>query len=277
MQNVLDAIIQFDGRLAPAAAARLYPQFPAQSIILLSYGDPAADPFLLKIFREEERSPGAWLTAGNRLMDRKPAGFAAAVLAGFTVRARVYVVESGAGQFGEGSGGSCGVGLSSPRTGWPPVGNYSLGERGVLVSRGAVSTFYSRRVGGAAPIGAAIGSVCDFEGGVNRLRAQLLATLVGDLLSTPSVRHRINEYIEWQNDTEYLRDLGDFIREQQNLFGQLRSRLISAGVLTAEEGAASVIRLEVQVVDKRTAPSSLPRLQNVDSNVRIVSQFPDGQ
>jgi len=270
MQSVLDAIIQLDGRLAPAAAARLYAHFPAQSMILLSYGDPAADPFLLRIFREEARSTGAWLTAGNRLMDRKPPGFAAAVLAGFTVRARVFVVEKGAGRFGEGSGGSCASGFGPPRAGWPTVGNYSLGDRGVLVSRGTVSTSYSRGVGGAAPHGT-IATVCAFPGMEDWPRAQLLATLVGDPQGNPSVQSRISKTIEWQNDSQYMRDVSEFIREQQSLFGQLRSKLTSAGLLTAEESAASVIKLEIQIFDKRSQPSSLPRIQLNDSNVRILN------
>jgi hypothetical protein len=273
MQSVLDAIIQLNGRLVPGQAARLYPEFPAQSIILLSYGDPAADPFLLKIFREEARSTGAWLTAGNRLMDRKPQGFAAAVLDSFTVNASVLVVDRGAGAgAGRGVAGSCPSGLPSPRVGWPVVGNYSFGGYGVLVSRGPVPTFYSRSVGGAAVPGAAIETACSYLGhDRNGLREQFLSSLAGDPAGNPLVRSQFNKNIQWQNDAQYLRDLSAFIRDQQTLFSELRRRLMNAQLLTPEESVAAVISLEIQVVDKRSAPSTLPRLQTTENNVRILN------
>jgi hypothetical protein len=273
MQSVLDAIIQMGGRLPAPQAARLYPQFPAQSIILLSYGDPAADPFLLKIFREETRSTGAWLTAGNRLMDRKPQGFAAAVLDSFTVNASVLVVDRGADAgAGRGFAGSCPSGLPSPRVGWPVVGNYSFGGYGVLVSRGPAPTFYSRSLGAPAAPGAAIETPCSYLGhDRNGLREQFLSSLAGDPAGNPLVRSQFNKNIEWQNEAQYLRDLSAFIRDQQTFFSELRRKLMNAQLLTPEESAAAVISLEIQVVDKRSAPSSLPRLQTTETNVRILN------
>ncbi len=171
MLGVLDAILQLDGRLSPEKAATLYPEFPVQSLVFLSHGDPEADHFLLDIFREESQLTGAWLAAGNMLMNRKPPGFAAAILGAFTVDAHIRVVDKGSGAVpGNGYGGSCSSGTREPRTGWPPVGNYYTtgldhyfpgNAGGGLLADGTDPSFYVRVVGAADPEGSRDERRCD--------------------------------------------------------------------------------------------------------------------
>src|SRR5262249_53991580 len=129
MLSVLDAIIQLNGRVPPSNSAVLYSQFPTQALILLSHGEPDADAFLLDIFKHEDKQTIAWLAAGNFLMNRKPAGFAATIVADLTVKAHIRVVSQSSPDLPAGYGGSCAFGGGAAKPGWPNVGSYFVSGR----------------------------------------------------------------------------------------------------------------------------------------------------
>ena len=272
MLSVLDALIQLDGRIPLTAAARLYEEFPAPALIFLSHGEPEADVLLLDIFRKEERAIGAWLTAGNLLMNRKPQGFAALVLGGFIVDVQVRVVDAGgAPERPGGYAGSCSSGAGAPRAGWPPVGTYYVSQRGMLLSQGQVPTSYIRIVGAPEPSGRRADFPCDFvRPNWNLMRERFLARLAGELSGDTPVKSLANETLTWRNDAQYLTDMRALIRRQQDLLDSLATRLLNAGVLTGEEHTTARPSIAVTVTDDRSVRrSQLPALQNAGSRVTV--------
>jgi len=280
MLGVLDAILQLGGRIPLEKTATLYPEFPTQSLIFLSHGDPEADHFLLDIFREESQRTGAWLAAGNMLMNRKPPGFAAAILGTLTVEAHIRVIDQGNGDvLGGGSGGSCSSGLAGPRTGWPIVGNYYTMGRdryfpgnagGGLLANGADPSFYVRVVGAADPEGSRDERRCDSMPNRDLLREHFLRSLAREPQGNASVQSSVGQTITWQNDVQYLRDLRAFINQQQSLFESLSRKLMDAGLLSPEERASARPSLEVRIYDERSERLSvLPVLRDAGSDVKV--------
>ena len=84
MLGVLDALVQLGAEVPTDDAQRIYPEFPVQSLILLSRSPEDTVPALLDIFKSERRWPAAWLAAGDLLLQRRAQGFAAAVVEGMT-------------------------------------------------------------------------------------------------------------------------------------------------------------------------------------------------
>jgi hypothetical protein len=276
MLSVLDAVIQLNDVISPEAAAKLYPEFPAPSLILLSRSGPASDGYLLDIFGKEDKATGAWLAAGNLLMNGKSPGFTASVLGNLKVDDRVRVVDDrSAADRGVGSGGSCSSGLPSTKTGWPLVGNYYISRHGMLLADGADPSFYFRRVGGPDANAQSGDYQCEFiflQSKRDTFRERFLAKLVGESPDNPSVRSQVSETIAWKSDAQYLNDLRSVVRRQQDLFEKLRMKLVASGLLTPEESATVKPSLEIRVLDVRSKrPSNLPPLQQTDSNVQIVN------
>ncbi len=288
MLSVLDAVIQLEGRIPAEASETLYPEFPVQSLILLSHSDRTADDFLLKIFREESKSTRAWLAAGNLLMNRtqcswpaancrlKVPGFASAVLGGLTVNAEISVVDQGRDPARRpmGVGGSCPFGLPGPQTGWPPVGNYYADDgypAPVLMVSGADPSFYFRSVAGPDP-DRARSEICPWPTGVrNTLREHLLARLVGESPEVPSVRSFVRDAITWRSDRQFLNDLQSFVDRQQHLFIAISGKLTDAGLLSDQESASTRPGLEVQVYDDRVRKlPALLALQDPGNHVHIM-------
>jgi hypothetical protein len=288
MLGALDAIIQMDrvegvqetsglSVLPPEKAARLYPEFPAQALILLARGGPAASIYLLNIFKDGSGSNSAWVTAGNLLVHWKPAGFAAEVLRDFTFDVRVCVTDDdscASGGIGVGVGGSCSSGGPSPRPGWPPVGNYFLGRgNGVFLAGGADRSSYIRTVGPADDDRNNIESRCTFFLiDRNVARGHFLADLIFDPPENPSVRSSVTRTITWRNNDLYQSDLRLLIRQQQNGLDRLIQRLMNAGLLGADEIATARPSLEVRISDLRSSrPSDLPALRDAGSNVKFLN------
>ena len=122
---VLDALIQLRGTLPAEQACKLYPEFAAQSVILLIRSTEDARTALLSIFGKAKAN-WTWLAVGNALSKTQTAGFAALLLSRFTQHLKVRVEDPGFVS-GEGGGGSeCGFSLRAPKPGWPRVGLYHL-------------------------------------------------------------------------------------------------------------------------------------------------------
>ena len=284
MLGVLDAILQLGGRILLKKTARLYSEFPVQSLIFLSHGDPEADHFLLDIFRGESQRTGAWLAAGNLLMNRKPPGFAAAILGALTVGAHIRVVDKDSGAVpGGASGGSCSSGLLGPRKGWPPVANYYTTGRahfggnagGGLLADGADPSSYVRVVGAADPEGSSDERGCDFKPNRDVLREHFLEGLAGEPQGNASVQSYVAQTITWQNDVQFLRDLRAFVNQQQGLFERLSRKLMDAGLLSPAERSSAQPSLDVRIYDERSErPSGLPVLRDIGRDVKI--SFPAG-
>ena len=276
MLGVLDALIQFDAPVPAIDAQRVYPEFPVQSLILLSRSQEDTTPALLTIFQSERRWPAAWLAAGNLLAERRAGGFAAAVVEGMTVHALVQVTEGGSGG---GAGGGllcCGLaGLAMPRAGWPPLGAYAFGGCGDRVQPGATvlavgtdPAYYHRQVNSSYHVNNPFPCACRPD--QDLVRQHYLTTLLRNSADQPPVLAHVARTIEWQGPDAYLGELAAFIREQQDVFSELARRLAGQSLLSEEEAKTIRPRLQIRIWDLRTSHQpALPTLANLPGNTTV--------
>jgi hypothetical protein len=274
MLGVLDAIIEMDANVPPKEAARLYPEFPVQTLILLDRWGPTASTVLLDIFRKENAHTFAWIAAGDILAKQRPAGFAAIVLGGLTVKARVSIVDKGSEPYRGGVAGSCASTPPGPwPADWPPIASYSFG--GVIkLADGIDPSFYTRAVGETAPY---TESPCKaFEPNRDVVREGFLTDFVGgDRFGNLPFR-LVETTITWESAAQYLRDLRSFIDGEQQLFEQLSKKLITAGLLSTDEARVARPILELQISDRRSSKEpTLPALTNLGDRVKISTSSPN--
>jgi hypothetical protein len=264
------------GAKVPAGdAERLYPEFPVQSLILLTRAEEDVAPALLTIFRGEQRWPAAWLAAGALLLERHADGFAAAVVESMTVHAQVMVTEPGAGSGGSGSSLCCGGGISpQPRAGWPPLGVYAFTSCGdglqpgaTVLAGGTDPAYYHRQVTANYQLGGASGC-CNPDKDV--VRQHYLTTLLSDSAEKPPVRAHVSHTIVWQGPEAYLGELAAFIGEQEHLVAELTRRLHERNLLSEAEVKTLRPRLQIRVWDYRASPQpELPAVATLAENITV--------
>jgi hypothetical protein len=281
MLAILDTLIQVDASVTGDESKRLYSEFPAQSLIMLSrawiYPDSldSSNAVLLELFRAEH-SQLAWLAAGNILAARKAEGFAAAVLGNMTVHMNLLVTSPN--QIVGGSGESwCGDSFPGPpedRSAWPEIGTYALAESGAgatLLADGADPAYYKRKVGrryGSIEGGAQCGSGTTYRW--DELRQHYVARMLGAPQDEPLLKASVYRTVIWENGQAYLAQLRGFVQQQQLAFAEVAGKLRDACLMTAEEVSAVKPHLEITIVDDRedkTPP--LPRVENLGDNVTI--------
>lgn len=274
MLAVLDALIQMRADVPVETAAKLYPEFRAQSMILLARANGDATEPLLRIFRTEQTFDGEWAAAGNLLATRRPSGLAAVVLSGLTVRANILVTTNGA----MGMGGSfvCGGGIDEPGShpNWPEVGTYSMSacdrENGVVLAPGTHPAFYIRSVN--SQYHAELTYRCSKKDARDEIRADYLATLLYSEVGFRPIQSHVSHPIRWTSGANYLSELQGFIEEQQNLYRQVQQRLIAAQLLTESEAKSSKPILELTIFDARDSKTTpLPTLPEPGENIAIKS------
>lgn len=274
MLGVLDALIQFGAQVPVGDAQRLYPEFPVQSLILLSRSQEDPSPALLAIFQSEHRRPAAWLAAGDLLVDRHADGFAAAIIEGMTVHAQVIVTQPGIGWGGGGSCFACGTAVAAkPKAGWPPLGTYTFAPCGsrtqagaTLLTGGADPVFYDRQVNASYVDGPSCGCNPDQD----LVRQHYLTTMLSGDAEHPPVRAHVSHTILWQGVDAYRGDLAAFIGEQQHVFAELARRLGDLGLLSGDDAKAMRPKLEIRIWDQRTSPQpALPAVETLAENVTV--------
>lgn len=278
---VLDALIDLGVMLPPEEARELFPEFAAQSVILLVRSADDAQQPLLDIF-DHSRANWTWLAAGNVLLKYRAAGFAARLLSKFTQHMTVSVFDRG---FGGGAGGGsseCGFSLRQPKTGWPPVGLYHLTQfperipwlTTTFLVGGPTMVYYWRLETGNYDNPPDDPGRCD-DGDRDRYRAQYLAKLLE--FSFPQIP--LDSYpeiiIEWQSENQFRQRVLMAVEEQRDNFRRAVERLQGLGrLLMVEEAASLQPRLEIVIRDQRSDRSTrLPALLDKDETVAIRTAF----
>jgi len=277
---VLDALIQLRGTLPAEQACKLYPEFAAQSVILLIRSTEDARTALLSIFGKAKAN-WTWLAVGNALSKTQTAGFAALLLSRFTQHLKVRVEDPGFVS-GEGGGGSeCGFSLTAPKPGWPRVGLYHLTQfaeripwlEAHFLIGGDTSVYYWRADPGNYDNPPDDPGYCD-DGNRDEYRAQYLAKLLADawpeirLKSHPEVR------IEWHGEDAYRRELIRAVEEQRTSFRRAVMFLKNDGrLLTADEAASLQPGLEILIRDKRSDQSMPLPVVNHGSSIEVLTDF----
>lgn len=276
MLGVLDALIQFGADVPAADAQRLYPEFPVQSLILLSRSQEDTTPALLAIFENEQRRGAAWLAAGNLLLQRRAEGFAAAVFTGLTVHAWVMVFDPNAGG-GFGGGATCCGAAGRPRAknGWPPLAVYAFGCLGDSVQPGATllapgpdPVHYHRQVNDNYHVDG-VGN-CGCGPDRDLVRQHFLTALLYASPEHPPLLAQVSHSIRWQGPDIYSSDVAAFIAAQQQLFAQLAQRLRQQSLLSETEAATLRPKLQIRIWDRRASPDpALPALAPLPDNVTV--------
>ena len=277
MLPVLDALIQLNIPVPATEAAKLFPEFPAQSLIFLSRSPDGAPAELLHIFRTADDHGGAWLAAGNLLAARRIDGFSSAVLSAMTVRAQVTITTPGVGRgFGLGGGSSCcgGAVYHEAKAGWPLVGNYRLSvcslAGAVLLAPGTDPAYYKRTVDAAYLSSGGDSCNCGFE--PDLIRQHYLAGLLWASQTEPPLRAQVFLSIAWTSDEQYRKELEAFIGRQQTTFSSVAQKLRAAGLMTAEEAAAARPAITFSIADLRDEPHSpLPPIELATKGVTFAN------
>jgi hypothetical protein len=276
MLAILDVLIQLDPPVFGDESARLYSEFPAQSLILLSRARISSNSALLEIFRTEH-SQRAWLAAGNILAERRADGFAATVLGNMTVHMKLVVksslrVEGGSG---ESVCGDRGFERLEERSDWPEIGTYALATPGpgaTLLADGADPAYYVRKVSRLYDRETFSWGECSnvIPDSWDLLRQHYVTQLLGEPQENPSLQASIHQTIIWRNGDDYLAHLRGFVQQEQDALAKVAHRLKNVCLITDEVAVAVRPRLEVTIVDDREDKTShLPRVKNLGENVTV--------
>jgi hypothetical protein len=282
MLAILDTLIQLNPRIPADESKRLYSEFPAQSMILLSRAwiNPdsldSSNKILLELFRTEH-SQLEWLAAGNILGERKAEGFAAAVLGNVTVHLNLQVT----GLIGHmhGMASSCSEDFfpekPDDRAGWPEIGTYALTEArpdATLLVNGADPSYYLRKVSRLYGFNSHEGAECRIitAESWDRLREHYVTRLLGASEDDPPLRVSLHQTIIWENDQAYLAYLRTAVRQEQEAFAEVVQRFKNIHLLSDVEAAAAKPHVEITIVDDREDRSaSLPRAENLGENIIV--------
>lgn len=245
MAAVLDGVIQMQGEMPAEVLGRLAEDFPAQAVVLLArMPDRDRTGVLLRMFREG--SPELRRSAASMLALAPPAGFAAELLRGTTVRVKVWVSLPGDLELGSGASSSCGAGWGErPAEGWPEVGQYRLedapGTEGVaagpVVIPGVRPIVATRSMGRHFEVRS---SACGFAL-TDPVRLDLLAEMSEQKPSEMALKAIAQEHLVMANKEVYRRQLAALVAERERQFGEVKRALAAKGLISeAEMGDAGV-------------------------------------
>jgi hypothetical protein len=278
---VLDALIGLGATVPVKEARKLYPEFAAQSLILLVRSQTAAQSALFDIFHNA-RANWNWLAAGNVLVKTRPPGFAALLLTRLTQHVTVSVVDVGFGGGSAGFGSECGFSPRAPKAHWPSVGLYLLtqlpermpGLTATFLVGGDTTVYHWRVEPGNYDNPPDDPGFCD-DGNRDQYRAQYLTRLMESSSSRISLDPYPQMTIEWKGETDYRQRLLAIAEEQRTEFRRAVASLQESGrVLTPAETATLKPRLEIVIRDERTDRSALlPAVVENDGTVAVRPAF----
>jgi hypothetical protein len=274
---VLDALIGLGATVPVEEARKLYPEFAAQSIILLVRSPDDAQSALLDILHDA-RANWTWLAAGNVLVKSRTPGFAALLLSRFTQHMTVSVVDPDVGGGVGGGGSECGFSLRAPKPGWPAVGLYQLTQFPERMPRltatflvgGDTTVYYWRVEPGNYDNPPDVPASCD-DGNRDWYRAQYLTKLMEVSFPRISLDPYPQITIVWNGEIHYRQQLITAVEEHRARFRHAVAWLGESGrVLTPAETAALEPRLEIVIRDERADRSApLPAVLENDRTVAV--------
>jgi hypothetical protein len=240
---LLDALVQLKAAPEPSWTISFFERRPTQSLILLANSGDKGTPVLLDLTRTQKGI--RWLAAANVLLARRPAGFAAVLLDGLTVRGDLYITNSPNKGFGTGasSDGSVADGMGAPPTGFPPSTNYylTLGDYpgAVVLAAGtrAIRTVYYMR--GVYPPGQQYpASWSDRTAPTSQDRLDYIAALRTTSLGSYALRANETKTVVWKSGMSFDREVAAYRAELTQRYDSLVRTLVQEKLLTDEEAKA---------------------------------------
>jgi hypothetical protein len=277
---VLDSLIALDAHLAAEDARRLYPEFAAQSVILLSRSSDDPQPALLDIFGIAKAN-WTWLAAGNILYKNRQPGFVELLLGRFTQHMAVSITDPGVGSGSGGGGSECSLGLGPPKSGWPPVGLYQLTQfperipdATVTFLVGGQTPVYFQRTEPGAYDNPPEGPGYCYDGDRDQYRADYLNKLVDLCYPQINLSPYPQVVIVWDGEADYKQQLMSAIDEQRTLYRRMIACLReNSRVLSPALAASFAPRLEVVIRDERSDRRPLPKVLQDDREIPIRAAF----
>jgi hypothetical protein len=254
MMAVLDALIQLHAAVPAHDVAKMFSDFPVQSLLLVPRASPQNEilPFLLTLFQSEEHNAGVWQSAGNFLVSSHAPGFGATVLKSMTVRATIIVVGPEGQKFKRGGlfADCIGPERRKVKTGWPEIGWYDFSEHSTSdgpLAPGIDPVYFRRTVDATyAPA-----RTCLFFPDAALVREHYLAAVLNRPIQDPPIKHELTTSIHWSNDDQYRRDLAGFVAGQQKIFADVAAKL----------GTSERPTLIVEAWDQRSEKTPLPEIE----------------
>jgi hypothetical protein len=242
----LDALIQLQARLAPPLLSRIAERRPVEGLILLSHlDDGSGDGVLLATLKRQ--TGYEWFAAANLLLRRRPPGFAAGLLDGLRLRARITVSRTGEGlSFSDGSGGGIGHSVMELHPGMPPWPSYGLTPSpdagAVLLAVGPTPIHHRRRVSTAGTSPNRGGPSIDGPTAEDRLR--YVAALSR---RTPALRDHEHRGVRRRPDLNVEAVAARLRRDIERRHRRLLRDLVAGGFLTPIEARRLSVSVDVTV------------------------------
>ncbi len=268
IEAVADALIQLEARLPAVTIMHLYPQLPAQTIILLSRA-PDSAAALLEIFQTTP-SRDLWLAAGNLLAVHPPVppGFARSLLSGFVAKFVFRVVpQSDKTEYSDYGSGCASDFLMVPDQAfadWPKARMYRL-----TTGDDPPNVFAP----GIHPVGFAYWETTDYRddswadsdcspGKDRPWRTGLLAELLGKLQDDLPIDAETQEIIHFHSVAEYRDYVENAVEEQARGLGTVVEGLVQSGALSRDDSAGIQLKCRIEVHDERPLPrAKLPSVE----------------
>ncbi len=262
MEAVADALIRLDATLPAGVVMRLYPRFPAQTIILLSRASENTGP-LMEIF-EKTKSRDLWLAAGNLLTVHPPPGFVKTLLGGAvtTFSFRVVWAESEDGGVGSGCAGDSVMMPDENFRDWPKARMYQI-----IHSEHARNVFAP----GIHAVGFSWWETTDYrdswedgdcsESTSGYWRTGLIAQLLGEKISDLPLQPEVHEVVLFTSAGAFEERVRSAIEARSRAFGGVVDAFVQRGDFTVEDSAGLQLHCRVEVEDERPLPRvDLPKV-----------------
>ncbi|MGA8026410.1 MAG: hypothetical protein WB992_04640 [Bryobacteraceae bacterium] len=280
MLEALDTLIQLNASVRVEDARKLYPEFAAQSLILLVRSPENAQSALFEIF-DKAKTNWTWLAAGNVLFKQQAPGFARRLMDRLTQHVSVSVWDPGLGGGSGGGGSECGFSLREPKMDWPPVGLYQLTQfpgripwvTATFLIDGPTPVYYLRAEPGNYDNPPDSPGYC-YDGDRDQYRAQYVTKLLQFTFPKISLDPYPLISIEWRDEINYAQRLSAAIEQQITAFHLALASLESIHLLTPDEASSLRPRVEVVISDRRRDRSvPLPDFGKSDGSVQVTAAF----
>ena len=263
MGAIADALVRLEATLPAEVVMRLYPQFPAQTIILLSRASDNSGP-LLETFRKT-KPRDLWLAAGNLLSAHPPSGFVQTLLGGAVTTFSFRVVQTNpaqAPQTGEGCTADFVMLQDENFRGWPKARMYQL-----IHGNDAQNVFAP----GVHAVGYFWWETTDYRGhgedsncsksASKYWRVGMIAQMLGEKLVDFPLQPAVSELVLFTSDAAFEERVRSVIEQRSRALAEVAGAFVQRGELTPQDAAALQLRCRIEVRDDRPLPRApLPKV-----------------
>lgn len=264
IEAVADALIQLQASLPARTVMHLYPNFPAQTIILLSRA-PDNTGALLDIYKDTP-SRDLWLAAGNLLAHQPTTVFVRSLLSGVVENFDFRVVPQDEAEpqgVGSGCAGDSIMDRDKAFADWPKARMYRLDTSGHSPNIFAP---------GIHPVGFSTWETTDYrdpwtDGNCSKdkskyWRTGLIAQMLGETLDEFHLKPDVRVTLTYWSDASFEDRVKATIADQSGEFRKAVDWFAGSGVLSIAEASAMHLKCRINVNDQRPSPhAELPSVE----------------